>query len=173
MPAVLPPEAYEAWLDPERPPGTLRPLLRPEGTPPFEAIRVGPSVNDPKNDTPACLTSSHLRTTAPASTVATGAATRVRRMPGNGPGTDVVEMAKNGKSSQEIIAELQRTWTVLPMQAANIVAMHEAGVPTEVLDYLQRAQIEEIRWRDRAWYGPAYGPYYGWGPCRYRGRWGC
>ena len=90
---------------------------------------------------------------------------------------EVVEMAKSGKSAQEIIAELQRTWTVLPMQAANIVAMHEAGVPTEVLDYLQRAQIDEIRWRDRAWYGPAYGPAfgpsYGWGPCRYRGRFGC
>ncbi len=55
-----------------------------------------------------------------------------------------------------------------PLQASDIVALHESGVPKEVLDYLQRAQIDEIRWRDRYsqsyWYGPGY----------YRGGpWGC
>ena len=90
---------------------------------------------------------------------------------------DVVEMAKSGKSPQQIIGELKRTDTVILLQASDIVALHEAGVPNEVLDYLQRVQIDEIRWRDRSlyWYGPGYGRYYGWGPCfgPYRGRWGC
>ena len=97
-------------------------------------------------------------------------------------GADIVSLAKGGKTAPEIIEELQRTGTVLPLQASDIVALHESGVPNEVLDYLQRAQIDEIRWRDRYsqsyWYGPGY--YRGFGPCPfpplrpYRGGpWGC
>ncbi len=97
-------------------------------------------------------------------------------------GADIVFLAKSGKAAPEIIAELRRTGTVLPLQASDIVALHESGVPKEVLDYLQRAQIDEIRWRDRYsqsyWYGPGF--YRGWGPCPfpppryYRGGpWGC
>ena len=88
---------------------------------------------------------------------------------------DVVAMAKDGKNAETIIAELQRTGTVLALRASDYVALHEAGVPAEVLNYLQLAQIEEIRWRERSlyWYGPGWGYYHGWGPCRYRGRWGC
>ena len=87
-------------------------------------------------------------------------------------------------SGADIVAELQRTRTVLPLQASDIVALHEQGVPREVLDYLQRALIEEIRWRDRNsayyWYGPVNR---GFGPCPWPysgfrrpyagGPWGC
>jgi ABC-type Fe3+-hydroxamate transport system substrate-binding protein len=94
---------------------------------------------------------------------------------------DVIALAKEGKSPQQIIDELKRTATVLPLQASDIIALHEAGVPSPVLDYLQLAQIDEIRWRDRYsyyyWYGPGY---YRFGPCpwgfrgTYRGGpWGC
>jgi len=87
---------------------------------------------------------------------------------------DVVAMAKAGRSAEEIIAELKRTDTVLALRASDYVALHDAGVPDDVLNYLQLAQIEEIRWRERSlYYGPGWGYYYGWGPCRYRGRWGC
>ena len=97
-------------------------------------------------------------------------------------GADIVARARERKTPQEIIEELKRTNTVLPLQASDIVRLHEAGVPDEVLDHLQRAQIEEIRWRDRFsygyWYGPGY--YRGFGPCPfpplrpYRGGpWGC
>lgn len=97
-------------------------------------------------------------------------------------GTDIVFLAKNGKTAPEIIEELKRTGTILPLQASDIVSLHESGVPKEVLDHLQRAQIDEIRWRDRYsqgyWYGPGY--YRGFGPCPfpplrpYRGGpWGC
>jgi hypothetical protein len=97
-------------------------------------------------------------------------------------GADIVGLAQGGTPAPQIIDELKRTNTVLPLQATDIVKLHDAGVPDEVLDYLQRAQIDEIRWRDRYsqsyWYGPGY--YRGFGPCPfpplrpYRGGpWGC
>jgi hypothetical protein len=90
---------------------------------------------------------------------------------------DVIALSKDGKSAKDIIAELQRTNTVIPLRASDYVALHDQGVPDEVLNYLQLAQIEDVRWRERSLYwgwgygGPGWG--YGWGPCRYRGRWGC
>ena len=75
-------------------------------------------------------------------------------------GAEVVALSREGKNPQQIIEELKRTDTVLPLQASDIVNLHESGVPNEVLDYLQRAQIDEIRWRDR--YSGAY--WHGYGP---------
>jgi hypothetical protein len=93
-------------------------------------------------------------------------------------GADIVALAREGKSPRDIIQELQRTYTVLPLQASDIVALHESGVPNEVLDYLQRAQIDEMRARDRSLYQPWDRGYRGFGPCPwpprvYRGAWGC
>lgn len=99
---------------------------------------------------------------------------------------ELIAMSKDGKSAPQIIDELKRTDTVIALTASEIVRLHDAGVPNDVLDYLQRVQIDEIRWRDRYsqlyWYGP-YGPLYrGVGPCPwpgpglrpYRGGpWGC
>ena len=83
---------------------------------------------------------------------------------------EVIGLAKSGSSAQQIIEDLKRTDTVIPLSATEIVRLHDAGVPNEVLDYLQRVQIDEIRWRDRwsqmYWYGPLYRGYsYGFGPC--------
>ena len=95
---------------------------------------------------------------------------------------EIVALSKSGATPQRIVEELKRTDTVLPLQASDILKLHEAGVPPEVLDYLQLAQIEEIRWRDRYSQGYFYGPgyYRGFGPCPfpplrpYRGGpWGC
>ena len=96
---------------------------------------------------------------------------------------DVIGLSKSGKSAPQIIEELKRTDTVIPLSASEIVRMNAAGVPTEVLDHLQRAQIEEIRWRDRysqTYWGPlyrGYGPYScpsGFMGPPYRGRfWSC
>lgn len=99
-------------------------------------------------------------------------------------GAEVVALAREGKTPQQIIEEIKRTDTVLPLQASDIVSLHEAGVPDEVLNYLQAAQINEIRWRDRNsqffWYGPMDR---GFGPCPWPyggfrrpyvgGPWGC
>ena len=91
---------------------------------------------------------------------------------------ELVEMAKSGQTAQQIIEELHRTGTVLPLAASDYVRLANEGVPPEVLDYLQRAQIDDLRWRDRFFYGG------GWGPCPWgrpsgfmgptrRGAWGC
>jgi len=76
-------------------------------------------------------------------------------------GAEIVELARSGKTAPEIIAELQRTATVLPLAASDIVALHEAGVPDEVLNYLQRVQIDALLWQERSmgwgWGGGAFG----------------
>ena len=92
---------------------------------------------------------------------------------------DVIARSKSGASSKDIIDEIFRTSTVIPVTAAEIVRLHEAGVSTEVLDFMQYAQLQEIRWRDQNyWYGSGF--YRGFGPCpfppsRFRrgGAWGC
>lgn len=72
-------------------------------------------------------------------------------------GADLVEMAKQGRSADEMIAELRRTRTVMSLGASDIVALHESGVPRPVLDHLQRAQMEELLWRQRMMYGNGWG----------------
>lgn len=56
MPVILPPDAFEEWLDPaERSPESLASLLRPY---PAEAMRVRPVsrvVSNPRNDVPECV----------------------------------------------------------------------------------------------------------------------
>jgi len=89
-------------------------------------------------------------------------------------GAEIVELVRTGKTAPEIIAELQRTGTVLNLAASDIVSLHEAGVPDEVLDYLQRVQIDALLWQERnsyRWYGSgAFGDWTYTGPRRYRGR---
>ena len=82
-------------------------------------------------------------------------------------GAEIVELARAGKTAPEIIAELQRTDTVLALAASDIVNLHEAGVPDEVLDYLQRVQIDALLWQERsmgwgAWGGWGGGAFGGW-----------
>lgn len=76
-------------------------------------------------------------------------------------GADIVFLAKSGKSAPQIIEEIRRSDTVLMLRASEIVGLHESGVPPEVLDYLQFAQIEEIRRRERQqmmlYWGPVHG----------------
>jgi hypothetical protein len=66
---------------------------------------------------------------------------------------NVVAMAKAGESPQAMIDKLRDTGTVLPMSASEILRLHQAGVPSEVLDYLQVAQIAEARRREAMFSG--------------------
>ncbi len=60
MPVILPPEAWDTWLDPSlRDPGPLLDLLGPHPAPGMEAFPVSRRVNDPRNDSPACITPTH------------------------------------------------------------------------------------------------------------------
>jgi putative SOS response-associated peptidase YedK len=56
MPLILPPENYDAWLDPSvRSPERIAPLLRPYPADPMEAYPVGREVNRPTTDGPSCI----------------------------------------------------------------------------------------------------------------------
>jgi len=61
---------------------------------------------------------------------------------------EVVRLARAGETPESIIARLEDSRTVLPLSASDIVRLHEQGVPAPVLDWLQNAQIEEIRRRE-------------------------
>jgi len=61
---------------------------------------------------------------------------------------DVVRLARAGEPAPGIIRKLEESETVLLLSASDILRLHKEGVPQEVLDYLQRAQIEAIRRRD-------------------------
>jgi len=56
MPAILGPEHYDPWLDPEvRQAERLLPLLSPWGRDDLEAYPVSPMVSSPSNDRPECV----------------------------------------------------------------------------------------------------------------------
>ena len=68
----------------------------------------------------------------------------------------IVDMAKAGKPAEEIVRELQDTRAVFPLTASQIVKLHEQGVPDAVLDYMQNAYAESIRWNARMQYEGTY-----------------
>ena len=55
MPAILPPEAWDAWLSPATGVAEVRTLLRPFPGEQLTSIVVGPAVNDLRNDDPECV----------------------------------------------------------------------------------------------------------------------
>lgn len=56
MPVILPPDRYGVWLDPEiDDPAALEPLLEPYPADEMCAIAVSTAVNNPRNDSPACI----------------------------------------------------------------------------------------------------------------------
>lgn len=55
MPVILPPELYAEWLDNTIPAESVQKFLIPFPSDEMEVYRVGPTINSPKNDTPACL----------------------------------------------------------------------------------------------------------------------
>jgi hypothetical protein len=68
----------------------------------------------------------------------------------------IVAMSKAGEPPQAIIEKLRETYTVLPLSGSEIVRLHDEGVAPEVLDYLQLAQISEVRRRE-ALFSSMYG----------------
>jgi putative SOS response-associated peptidase YedK len=55
MPAVIPPEEFGEWLDPDTPPQRLQQLLRPYPAERMRAYPVSRRVNDVRNDDAACI----------------------------------------------------------------------------------------------------------------------
>ena len=56
MPVILPPEAWDAWLDPSQTdPAKLLPLLQPFPAESMEVVPASPVVNNARHDAPDCL----------------------------------------------------------------------------------------------------------------------
>jgi phage baseplate assembly protein W len=64
----------------------------------------------------------------------------------------VVEMSQAGRPAEEILRELQDTRAVYPLTGSQIARLHDQGVADAVLDYLQNAYAESIRWDARLRY---------------------
>jgi hypothetical protein len=73
----------------------------------------------------------------------------------------VVEMAKAGESADAIIKKLQDSGTVYRLSAAEVVRLHNDGVPDPVIDYMQSTYVDAVRWEEsqRAYF---YRPYPYW-----------
>lgn len=56
MPVILPPEAYDTWLDPHARPKQLLPLLQPYPSELMTGHAVSPEVNSPRNNDPSLIT---------------------------------------------------------------------------------------------------------------------
>lgn len=78
----------------------------------------------------------------------------------------VVDMSRSGMSAEDIVRELRETGAVYPLSGSQIAKLHDKGVPEAVLDYLQQAYVDHVRWQersridDRHFYGPCFGCYY-------------
>lgn len=72
----------------------------------------------------------------------------------------IVEMSKTGTPAEEIVRELQETRAVYPLTGSQIARLHEQGVPDAVLDYMQNAYMDRVRWESRMDYG--YDSPFGW-----------
>ncbi len=75
---------------------------------------------------------------------------------------DIVHLSKSGESPAALVDKLKKTQTVLWLSASDILQLREAGVAREVLDYLQAAQMAELRRRnhfDQLLYGPEMSPF--------------
>ena len=55
MPVIVPPEWYDAWLDPDTPESALVSMLEPYPAELMQVADAGTAVNSPKNDGPECL----------------------------------------------------------------------------------------------------------------------
>lgn len=77
---------------------------------------------------------------------------------------DVVELARAGADAEWIIDRLVETRTILFLTASDLVELHAKGVPQAALDWMQLAQMQELRRREAMLQG---GPF---GPCSWPGR---
>jgi hypothetical protein len=86
---------------------------------------------------------------------------------------EIVELARAGADAQWIIDRLAETGTLLQLSASDIIEMHQAGVPPEVLEWMQAAHLQEMLRRqamfDQMYYGRPFGrcawpPQYGFHP---------
>lgn len=76
----------------------------------------------------------------------------------------VVQLSKEGKSSDDIINRLLASRTVFALSGSGYAKLREQGVDDAVLDFIQRSYVARVemdsRLRYQGWYSPGYYPPY-------------
>jgi hypothetical protein len=64
---------------------------------------------------------------------------------------DVRRLTRDGKTPSDIIAELDRTSTVINIRPSDVAALLESGIHPDVLDWLHQRQIDALgdTWKGR------------------------
>ena len=62
---------------------------------------------------------------------------------------ELIQMAKSGMPAGDIIAAIRNSGTVYILDARDIVRLHQAGVPDEVIDYMLKTRVWDMENRAR------------------------
>lgn len=82
----------------------------------------------------------------------------------------VVQMSQEGRPSDEIMREIDRTRTILALNGSQYARLKAEGVSDEVLDHLQSRYVRAVeldarmRYQGMHWGGWGWGWGWGWGP---------
>ncbi len=57
---------------------------------------------------------------------------------------DVRRLLRDGRSSSDVIAELDRTRTVLDIKPSEVAALLAEGIPADVLDWIHQRQLDAL-----------------------------
>ena len=58
---------------------------------------------------------------------------------------ELVRLSKEGASAKDIIAKIKETGSRYDLSPSEAIQLHDAGVSTEVLDYMQSSRAQELR----------------------------
>ncbi len=58
---------------------------------------------------------------------------------------ELVDMSKQGTPAKDIIAKIKQTGSRYALSASQMIELHDQGVSTQVLDYIQAAREQELR----------------------------
>lgn len=61
------------------------------------------------------------------------------------PLAELVRMSREGTAAKDIIARIKQTGSSYALSASQVIELHNQGVATEVLDYIQSAREQELR----------------------------
>ncbi len=61
------------------------------------------------------------------------------------PPAELVRLSKTGAAAPDIIAKIKQTGSSYALSAAQLIELHDQGVGTAVLDYIQAAREQEVR----------------------------
>lgn len=76
---------------------------------------------------------------------------------------DIISMSLDGKTPEEIIAEIEKSRTLYELKTADILKLTEGGVDPKVIDYMLEVHRRALESRYRYAYPYYYDPWW-WGP---------